>query len=165
MVLLEDLIWPTTHCQIPCYVCRESMLWVARKVHWPGKSGCRSNAGCLPRTLCTSLEPEFEKRNSIKGSQVSPLLHLEFQNLHFMCQSFRLQAPHCQTLASDTTCLLGMFFRLQKLTGQMKNNLFNHPHYSFDAGIMKMSISQQRKWRNGKNITYLRWGNQHHRQC
>lgn len=29
MVLLEDLIWPTTHCQIPCYVSRGSMLWVA----------------------------------------------------------------------------------------------------------------------------------------
>lgn len=137
---------------------------------WPGRStglesqGAGAMLGVFPEH-CTSLGSEFEKRNLIKGSQVSPLMHLEFQNLHFMCQSFRLQAPHCQTLASDTTCLLGMFFRLQKLTGQMKNNLFNHPHYSFDAGIMKMSISQQRKWRNGKNITYLRWGNQHHRQC
>lgn len=32
MVLLEDLIWSTTHCQVPCYVSRESMLWVAWKV-------------------------------------------------------------------------------------------------------------------------------------
>lgn len=119
-------------------------------------SGCLGNAGCLPRTLCASLVAEFQKRNSIKGKQLSALLHLEFQNLHFMCQSFILQLPNRQALASDTTCLLGMFFRLHKLTGQTKNNLFKHPHYSFDAGIMKMSISQQRKLRNGKNITYLR---------
>lgn len=127
---------------------------------WPerstGKSGCWGNAECLPRTLHASLGPEFQKRNSIKGSQLSPLLHLEFQNLHFKYQSFRLQPLNCQALASDTTCLLGMFFRLHKLTGKMKNNYFKHPHYSFDAGIMKISISQQRKLRNGKSITYLR---------
>ena len=147
-----------THSWLPdsCYDSRQSVLWVARKVHWPGKSGCWGNTGCLPRTLCACLGPEFQKRNSIKGSQLSPLLHLEFQNLHFLCQSFRLQLPNCQALASDTTCLLGMFFRLHKLTGQIKNNLFKHPHYSFDAGITKISISQQRKLRNGKNITYLR---------
>lgn len=102
------------------------------------------------------LNNRVQKRNSVNESQLSPLLHLEFQNLHFMSQSFRLQPPNHQTLASDTTCLLGMFFRLHKLTRKMKNNLFKYPHYSFDAGIMKISISQQRKLRNGKNTTYLR---------
>lgn len=137
---------------------------MARKVHWPGKSGCWGNGGCLSKTPCASLGSDLKKKNSVKGSQISSLLHLEFQNLHFMCPSFRLQPPKCRAFAFEATCLLDMFSRLHKLTGQMKNNLFKHPQYSFDADIMKTCVSQQRKPSNGKNIIYLRRGNQHHRQ-
>lgn len=165
MVGLQDLIWPTTRCQVLCHVFRKSMLWVAKTIYWPGKSECRDNAG-LPRRLLRCSGPEHQLKNSVKGSHISPLLHPEFQNWHFKCQSFTLQPPNHQALASGTTCLPGMFFKDSTSSLCKWRIICLSIHTTPLMQVQWKSLfQQQQKLRNEKNITFLRWGNQHQRQC